>query len=75
MDLFGYEPPKKLKTAHQSLVEAIIKVAGDEIPYRRWLGRVNQSRLTPDQILNLVDKAEKLPKKYSKSGYIFKRLF
>ena len=74
IDISKYNLVKE--TAHQTLVNKIIEVAGEHprYNYKYWLGRVHRSKLSPNAILDLVEKADTLDSKYSKGGFISKRL-
>lgn len=69
---------KTTKAPHDlaSIVDEIITVAGEHktYNYKYWLGKVKRSKLTFNEILNLVEKAKGLDEKYNKGGFITKRL-
>jgi hypothetical protein len=72
-----YELPKVKKvTAHQVLVNHILEVVGNHprFNYKYWLGRVSRSKLSMNAILDLVATAKKMDSKYSKGGFLSKRL-
>jgi hypothetical protein len=69
-------PQVKKVTAHQVLVNNILEVAGNHptFNYKYWLGRVSRSKLSMNAILDLVATAKKMDSKYSKGGFLSKRL-
>jgi hypothetical protein len=74
---FHYKLPQVKKvTAHQVLVNNILEVAGNHprFNYKYWLGRVSRSKLSMNAILDLVATAKKMDSKYSKGGFLSKRL-
>lgn len=66
----------KASRADVTLVERIIEVAGEHPKYnfKYWLAKIHRSKLSPNQILDICDEADKLDTKYCKGGYIVKRL-
>ena len=68
-------PTIQKKTAHQVLVDEILKSSNqDKGQYKFWLGMISRSKLSMNAILDLCDKARKLPEPYSKGGFIRNRL-
>jgi len=68
-------PTIQKKTAHQVLVDAILKASGqDKSQYKFWLGMISRSTKSMNEILDLCEKAKSLPEPYSKGGYIRNRL-
>lgn len=68
-------PPIQRRTAHQVLVDAILKATGqDNSQYKFWIGMVHRSKKSMGDILYLCDKAKTLDKKYNKGGFIRNRL-
>lgn len=59
-----------------SIVDEIIAVTGEHktYNYKYWLGKVKRSKLSFNEILNLLEKAKGLDEKYNKGGFITKRL-
>jgi len=73
---FNYKLPQVKKlTTHQILVNKILEVTGQErSQYAKWCNWVNRSKLSMNAVLDLCDKAQTLPEKYSKAGFIRNRL-
>lgn len=68
-------PKFKKRTAHQVLVDRILEVTGDKKnTYGMWCSKVNGSRKSMDEILDICEKASSLPEKYGKGGYIINNL-
>ena len=67
------KPTIKKETAHQTLVNAILDATGDK-SFVRWVGIVSRSKLSANQILDVIKKAKELPEKYNKSGFIVNKL-
>lgn len=63
---------EKSNRADIALVDEIFRVIGKQ-SYPKWIGRLHKSKLSPTQIISLVDKADKMDVKY-RAGYIWKRL-
>lgn len=59
-----------------TIVDEIIKVTGTTktYGYKYWLRKVKTSKLSYNEILSLVEKARTLQDKYSKGGFLTKRI-
>jgi len=73
----SFKMPKSTpkKTSQQTLVDRILEVTGQDPKkyYGFWCKKVNNN-MSMNKILDLCNIAEKLPAKYSKVGYLIKRL-
>ena len=74
----SFKMPKSTpkKSSQQTLVDRILEVTGQDPKkyYGFWCLKSSQKGLPMNVVLNLCDTAEKLPAKYSKVGYLIKRL-
>ena len=68
-------PTIQKKTAHQTLVDSILKASGqDKSQYKFWLGMVSRSKKSMNEILDICETANKLDAKYNRGGFIRNRL-
>ena len=75
MDIKDYNLNFKKERADQTLVNRILEVSGqDKSKYTFWLKKVGESKRSMNYILDLCDKAQTLPDKYNKGGFIRNRL-